>query len=438
MAAKHDLIVVGARCAGASLATFLAREGASVLLLDKDKLPSDQVISTHTIHPPGIDVLDELGVGAQVREVAPPGRVTRLAKNDAHVDITYEEGRAEYCPRRERLDGLLQRAAVDAGAELIDRTRVTSLIHENGRVAGVRVDRGGKEQEFRSPLVVGADGRHSTVAQLVGAEEYLGYDGPRGAYWSYWEAPEVWKTDAYPFDMYIGNRSGNVRLIFFTDHNQLLIASAPTTQQCATWRGDPLAALKADLASDPVAGPLVDGRDPVEKVRGTTRERYFFRRAAGPGWVLVGDAGHHKDFLVGDGITEALLQVRGLRSALKAGTDSALEKWWRRRDVEALPMFFFAEDEGRPLPPAELQCVVFSHVARDAELKRRMALVMEHQLPPLEAFSVPTVLRWALGAAARGKLRVLREFLQMGKRASAIQQELATRKQLLQRLEAAG
>ena len=49
---RYDVVIVGARCAGATLATFLARAGASVLLLDKDPLSRDQILSTHTIHPP--------------------------------------------------------------------------------------------------------------------------------------------------------------------------------------------------------------------------------------------------------------------------------------------------------------------------------------------------------------------------------------------------
>ena len=78
--ARYDVVIVGARCAGATLATFLARAGASVLLLDKDRLPSDQILSTHTIHPPGLDVLDEVGVGDAVRAVAPPTHIVRLRK----------------------------------------------------------------------------------------------------------------------------------------------------------------------------------------------------------------------------------------------------------------------------------------------------------------------------------------------------------------------
>ena len=74
---RYDTVIVGARCAGAALATYLSRAGASVLLLDKSRLPSDQVLSTHTLHPAGMDVLDEVGIGADIRRVSPPMHVMR-------------------------------------------------------------------------------------------------------------------------------------------------------------------------------------------------------------------------------------------------------------------------------------------------------------------------------------------------------------------------
>jgi hypothetical protein len=92
------------------------------LLLDKDRLRSDQLLSTHTIHPPGLDVLDEVGVGDAVRAVAPPIHTVRLRKNDAIVDSGFSGGRADYCPRRKRLDGLLQDAAAAAGAQALSDT----------------------------------------------------------------------------------------------------------------------------------------------------------------------------------------------------------------------------------------------------------------------------------------------------------------------------
>ena len=435
---RYDVVIVGARCAGATLATFLARAGAAVLLLDKDPHSTDQILSTHTIHPPGLDVLDQVGVGNAVRAVAPPTHLVRLRKNDAFVDIEFPGDRAEYCPRRARLDGLLQDAAASAGVEVVDRMRVGSLVRDGDRVVGVRATgSAGQEHVFRAGLVVGADGRHSTVARQVEAEEYLAYDAPRAMFWGYWNAPAFWRTDpAYPFGMYVANTDGHIRVIFQTDHDQLLVGSLPPVEQALAWRTDPEAALISDLASDSTTGPLVAGSAPDGPVRGTVKERYFFRRGAGNGWTLVGDAGHHKEFVIGDGITEALLQARSLASAIERGTDAALYRWWRARDVDALPFFFLGQDEGALGPPMELQQVVFSHVAKTPALRARMAATMEHQLSPTDTFPVRQVLWWTLGAALRGSLGVVPQFLAMGRRGSAVNRELRLRRRLLAEAEA--
>jgi hypothetical protein len=150
----------------------------------------------------------------------------------------------------------------------------------------------------------------------------------------------------------------------------------------------------------------------------------------------VGDAGHHKEFVIGDGITEALLQARSLAVAIAQGTDAALHRWWRVRDVEALPYFFLGRDEGAAGPPMALQQIVFSHVAKRPSLQARMAATMEHQLSPLETFSARQVLGWTLGAAVRGSLRVIPEFIAMAKRGSANNRELRLRQQLLAEAEA--
>ena len=70
MSESFDVIVVGARCAGASLATLLARGGLGVFLLDKDRFPSD-TLSTHGIQPAGVQVLERLGVPMGAIRVLP-------------------------------------------------------------------------------------------------------------------------------------------------------------------------------------------------------------------------------------------------------------------------------------------------------------------------------------------------------------------------------
>lgn len=435
---RFDAVIVGARCAGAPLATFLARAGARVVVLERSPLHTEQVLSTHQIHPPGVRVLDELGVGEEVRSLAPGAAVVRLQKDDALIDIRLPDGLTERCPRRRRLDGLLQDAAADAGAELRERSTVTEVVVEGGRARGVRVSWDGGEERLDADLVVGADGRHSTVARCVEAEEYLAYDAPRAMYWTYFQAPELWHDEtAYPFGMYVGRCGKRIHTIFHTDHDQLLLGSLPILDEVERiWRADPEGTLLADLRADPTLRPLLDGAGPpLEPVRATFRERYFFRRAAGPGWLLVGDAGHHKDFVIGDGITEALLQARSVAEAIQEGTESALERWWRARDVEALPLHFMARTEGSPDSLLELQRVVMRRVAERRDLRQRMFQVVNRELPANQVFQPREILGWTLGAALRGRLGVLRDFFVMARQGAAEARQIAGRRDLLTAFE---
>jgi flavin-dependent dehydrogenase len=72
----YDAIIVGARVAGSSLAILLGRQGRRVLLIDKDRFPSD-TLSTHLLKPPAVELLGRLGALA---EVEAPG-LRRLARS---------------------------------------------------------------------------------------------------------------------------------------------------------------------------------------------------------------------------------------------------------------------------------------------------------------------------------------------------------------------
>src|SRR2546422_1760201 len=112
---KFDVVIVGARCAGASLAAHLGRAGLSVALLDAARLPSEQPMSTHLIQPPGMDELEALGVADPVRRLSPELRAVRFEFDGREMLLSYGVGRAAHRLRREKLDGLLQDAAVRAG-----------------------------------------------------------------------------------------------------------------------------------------------------------------------------------------------------------------------------------------------------------------------------------------------------------------------------------
>jgi 2-polyprenyl-6-methoxyphenol hydroxylase-like FAD-dependent oxidoreductase len=147
-----DVIVVGFRCAGAPLAYALHKAGVKVIVVDKDPLFADQPMSTHAIQPFGMKILDQLGLGDLVRDLAPPNSAFRFQVEDSFLQIELN------------------------GTDLDSRSPrrcMTRLLTDGDRVVGVRLDDAGREYELRAPLVVGADGRNSTIAKLVGAATYL-------------------------------------------------------------------------------------------------------------------------------------------------------------------------------------------------------------------------------------------------------------------------
>src|SRR4051812_708827 len=120
-----DVVVVGARCAGAPLALALARQGLRVCVLDRARFPSDTA-STHVIQPRGVAVLDRLGVRAGVEAAgAVPVERFALVTDDARIDPDPADPRlaailatgrpAGLCVRRVVLDQVLLEAAAAAG-----------------------------------------------------------------------------------------------------------------------------------------------------------------------------------------------------------------------------------------------------------------------------------------------------------------------------------
>lgn len=422
---SFDVVVVGARCAGAALAQRLAGAGLAVALLDAAKLPSDQRTSTHLIQPAGIDELDALGVGDSVRRASPELHALRLSYDGYEARLPYGEGRAAHCLRRETLDGLLQKAAVDAGAELRAGTKVVDLVRDaHGRVGGVETrQRGHPTKRLHADLVIGADGRHSTIAKLVGADEYLGYDGPRAAYWAYWPRPSGWS----PHEVHNTFAGNDARVIFPTDHDQLLIATAPPVDRARAWRAGHAASYLADIrAYEPISSYL--GSDgPVGQVRGVLKLRYFFRASAGPGWALIGDAGHHKEFVVGLGISDALRDAHRLGAAIVEGGSGGLQRWWRRRDLERVEMFHWSRDLGRAQAVNALQRLTAARLATWPALHDRFGEVIDGRRRPYDLVPAAEGARWVAGALLRGDVGTLPALLATTSRRLRARRELRHR-----------
>ena len=390
MAEHFDVIIVGARCAGSPLAVLLARAGLRVCVLDRAAFPSDTP-STHGIQPCGVQVLDRLGVGESVRAVAATIERGTLVTDDVRIELdqlSERVGAPMLNARRVTLDALLVEAAAGAGADVRPRTAVSALLEEGGHVVGVETSRG----PLRASLVVGADGARSTVARLVGAAEYH-CTPPGGIFlWGYFAGAE-----ADDDRLWLGQLGERGYLASPTDDGLFIAAVVVSADGREAVRADREAAYDEGVAHWPELHAAVAGARRVGPVQMMGRWHGFFRESAGPGWVLVGDAGHFKDPTPGQGIADALRQVEALAPAIERaldGDEDALRAWWAWRDRDAWEMYWFARDLGAAGPSPLLLREAMRRIAADRRLTDGLMRVLNHELAPSEVFTP----RFALGA----------------------------------------
>lgn len=400
---SYDCVIVGARCAGSPLAALLARRGLRTAVVEQATFPCD-TLSTHLIHAQALAFLDRLGVMEKIRATGAPlvGRFdTRQEDLEYTTPIPQQPGDVGgfASVRRALLDPILAQAAVEAGADLRMASKVTALVEDRGRVAGVRVTQNGSETTLRARLVIGADGRNSTIASLVGARKYNLTPNERFVYWSFFEGADPGSDPASVMHHWgerivIGNPA---------DSGLYQVIVAPDLRELPRFRGDLEGSFMEYARScRPVAQALSSARR-VGKIFGMLRWEGFFREACGPGWVLAGDAGHFKDPMPGQGMQDAFRQVDALASAIADALDGsgedidrALEAWGRWRDRDAAEHYWFATDMGK----AGAVDAVVPEIQRRLLGQGKIDILMNlftHRSRPSQVFTPPRL----LGATGR-------------------------------------
>lgn len=161
---ERDVIIIGAGPAGSICASYLAKAGVDVLLLDKEVFPRDKVcgdmitetVANHVAKLEAADKLDKMSVFVnQLLMVSGSG-------NEALVPFEC------YGTKRRDFDMLMLETAISWGAEFRPGCRFVGLLRERGSICGVRVRCGGVESELRCRIVIGADGAFSLTAKEAG------------------------------------------------------------------------------------------------------------------------------------------------------------------------------------------------------------------------------------------------------------------------------
>jgi len=318
--------IAGGGPAGVMLGFLLARAGVDVVVLEKHA-DFFRDFRGDTIHPSTLELMDELGLLEEFLKL-PHQKVERLTAQIGDervrmVDLTHLPTRCKYIalmPQWDFLNFLAECGKRYRTFDLRMRAEATDLIEEGGRVVGLRAKTPDGELAIRADLVVGADGRHSTLRQKAGfvSEDY---GAPMDVLW--FRLPRQQTDESETF----GHVEAGTMLIMLNrgDYWQcaFVIPKGGIDQVKATGLD---AFRKRILTMSPFLGGRVDelkGWDDVKLLSvAVDRLRQWWR----PGLICIGDAAHAMSPIGGVGVNlaiqDAVAAANRLAAPLKAGTVS--------------------------------------------------------------------------------------------------------------------
>ena len=397
---RCDVLVVGAGPAGSAAAQLLARAGRDVVLVDAQAFPRDKVCGDGLI-PDAHRALERLGVLAAVMaEARTSATLTCIAPRGGRIDVP---GRLAVLPRK-RLDEILCRAAVEAGARMFAPARFAAPLREGDKVVGARLQHGDDAHEVKARWVVLATGAQPQALIAAGLCErrtpsgiaLRGYIRNAALAERITSLEVVWHRKLSPgygwifpcgddvFNIGVGvaqsHREGKDGRHAMQDVNlreqfaafQQIYAPAKDLVTGGTWL--------ADAGQELKGAPL---RCSLEGARLET-----------PGLLVTGEAAGSTYAFTGEGIGKAM--ETGLLSAeaiLGSDDDAAVRATYAAQVLALKPRFDLYEEANRAnAHPWLIDLLVWS-AKRSPRRVQRMAGVLEETHIPTDAVTVRGVVR---------------------------------------------
>ena len=310
-----EVLVVGAGPAGSAVAASLAARGRDVLLVESRAHPRAKACAEYA-SPRIVEELRLLGMPDDWRADALPLDGMRVIRGDDAVDVRYrdESGqRQAWGLERTRFDATLAAHAVASGARLMEHTSFVDVRWSGGQDGiGGRVERAtvrtpeGK-RGVRCQWLIGADGARSRVSQRISVEAGMLMPRRLGLVAHYEGVPDLvehgemhvgpgWYVGLAPL---AGNRL-NVGMALPLNGDR-----RPAEERFA-----------AAIEGIPAVAERLSGRKRLTPIIGASPIGHRVRRAAGKGWMLIGDAAGFIDPFTGEGIYRALRSARAAAEAL--------------------------------------------------------------------------------------------------------------------------
>jgi flavin-dependent dehydrogenase len=323
----YDIIIIGGRCAGASLALRLANHHLKILLVDRATFPSlPNVPSAPFIHPGAMRLIDELGISES--EYAHPGSrmdhfvIQMVDYFEAVMPISQAGLSRNYfwgIDRRLFDDTLWKHAAQAANVTARAGFAISEIgKDDSGKVAKVIGKTAeGTPETFTADLIVGADGRFSFSARQFGAKIMEEKNTHTSAvYLAEWENVAAYSSEyLHAATSYRTNKNFMI-LVIPIGENKYHIGTVRRSKDAHFGAQGAEHAYEADLQRIPHLANRLKQAQRVTDVVGMRPIENGYREAFGANWALVGDAVHYKDPSDGQGMYDALLGAKLLAETI--------------------------------------------------------------------------------------------------------------------------
>jgi flavin-dependent dehydrogenase len=312
---ETDVVVIGGGPAGSTVSTLIAQKGHQVRLFEREHFPRFHI--GESLIPCTYFVLERLNM-------LPKMKGSHFVKKYSVQFIT-DKGKLsepfyfwEHKPHessqtwqvlRSEFDEMMLRNAQEHGVAVEEGVHVTSVLWEGDRAIGVRIKcEDGSEQEIRAKVVVDASGQGTAIMDRMNLREW----DPvlrKAALWTYWEGAyrDTGRDEGATLVIQVEGKHGwfwyipqhdNVISVGVVASHEYLFKSRPgKTHEQIYWE---------EVNRCPGLKPRLEGAKRAGPYRAAKEYSYRSKKAAGEGWVLIGDAFGFLDPLYSSGVLLAL------------------------------------------------------------------------------------------------------------------------------------
>jgi len=333
-----DAIVIGGGPAGSGVATYLAREGRRVLLLERERFPRPHV--GESLLPGVLPYLDALGVREVIENAGferKEGQTFVWGGSPWHIDFReLDVYPYAYFVDRARFDELLLKHAAKMGAEVREEHTVSRVLFEGGRAVGVSFrDPEGRTGLARGRFIVDASGQSALVAR--GAELRRVVRGLKNtALWAYFRGAARLPDERRQYILTASIPEGWVWVIPLGELTSVGVVTSRATAPDREKAG-PEAWFEQAIRGCPAVWELLSSATRATPVRGARDWSYRARRMSGAGILLAGDAACFIDPILSTGVHLAMSAAHRAAAVVHSSlAEPRYEPYFRRYYEETL------------------------------------------------------------------------------------------------------